>query len=92
MVSRTKSITQFMGDMYQNVNVYENFLTLFGKNFVSPVADGGSQHYDYLLVDSNWVDHAWCYQIRFSGRRNASYKEFKIDQPRRRPFTMELAK
>ncbi|MBK9759584.1 MAG: carboxypeptidase-like regulatory domain-containing protein [Flavobacteriales bacterium] len=60
-----ESITQFMGDMYQNVNVYENFLTLFGKNFVSPVADGGSQHYDYLLVDSNWVDHAWCYQIRF---------------------------
>ena len=60
-----ESITQFMGDMYQNVNIYQNFLTLFGKNFVSPIADGGSQHYDYLLVDSNWVDRAWCYQIRF---------------------------
>jgi hypothetical protein len=60
-----ESITQFMGDMYQNVNIYENFLTLFGKNFVSPIADGGKQHYDYLLVDSNWVGRNWCYRIRF---------------------------
>ncbi len=60
-----ESITQFMGDMYQNVNIYENFLTLFGKNFVSPIADGGKQHYDYLLLDSNWVGHNWCYRIRF---------------------------
>mgnify|MGYP000937357554 CR=1 FL=1 len=60
-----ESITQFMGDMYQNVNIYENFLTLFGKNFVSPIADGGKAHYDYLLVDSNWVGRNWCYLIRF---------------------------
>lgn len=60
-----ESVTQFMGDMYQNVNIYENFLIVFGKNFVSPIADGGKQHYDYLLVDSNWVDHSWCYLIRF---------------------------
>jgi hypothetical protein len=60
-----ESITQFMGDMYQNVNIYENFLTLFGKNFVSPIADNGRAHYDYLLVDSNWVGRNWCYLIRF---------------------------
>ncbi len=63
-----ESITQFMGDMYQNVNVYENFLDLFGKNFVSPIADNGKQHYDYLLLDSNWVGHNWCYLIRFKPR------------------------
>jgi len=61
-----ESITQFMGDMYQNVNIYENYLDLFGKNFTSPIADGGKAHYDYLLVDSNWVGRNWCYLIRFS--------------------------
>ena len=60
-----ESITQFMGDMYQNVNIYENYLELFGKNFTSPIADGGKAHYDYLLVDSNWVGRNWCYLIRF---------------------------
>ncbi len=60
-----ESITQFMGDMYQNVNIYDNFLDLFGKNFVSPIADGGKQHYNYLLLDSNWVGKNWCYRISF---------------------------
>ena len=67
-----ESITQFMGDMYQNVNIYENFLTLFGKNFTSPIADGGKAHYDYLLVDSNWVGRNWCYLIRFKPKHKQS--------------------
>ncbi len=60
-----ESITQFMGDMYTNVNIYDNYLTLFGKNFVSPISDGGKQYYDYLLLDSNWVGRNWCYRITF---------------------------
>ena len=28
-----ESITQFMGDMYQKVNVYENYIDVFGKSF-----------------------------------------------------------
>ncbi|MEO7081201.1 MAG: DUF5686 family protein, partial [Flavobacteriales bacterium] len=63
------SISQFMGDMYQNVNIYENFLVIFGKNFVSPIADGGKGFYDYHLLDSNWVGHNWCYQIAFKPKR-----------------------
>ncbi|HRF81624.1 MAG TPA: carboxypeptidase-like regulatory domain-containing protein, partial [Flavobacteriales bacterium] len=31
-----ESVSRFMGDMYQNVNIYDNFLVIFGKNFVSP--------------------------------------------------------
>lgn len=64
-----ESISQFMGDMYQNVNIYDNFLVIFGKNFVSPIADGGKTFYQYYLVDSNWVGHNWCYKIEFSPKR-----------------------
>ena len=64
-----ESISQFMGDMYQNVNIYENFLVIFGKNFISPIADGGRGFYDYHLLDSNWVGHNWCYQISFKPKR-----------------------
>ena len=63
------SISQFMGDMYQNVNIYENFLVIFGKNFISPIADGGKGFYDYHLVDSNWVGRNWCYKIEFKPKR-----------------------
>lgn len=64
-----ESISQFMGDMYQNVNIYDNFLVIFGKNFISPIADGGRGYYDYKLIDSNWVDLNWCYEVKFTPKR-----------------------
>lgn len=64
-----ESVGQFMGDMYQNVNIYENFLVIFGKNFISPIADGGRGFYDYYLTDSLWVDKYWCYKIEFKPKR-----------------------
>ena len=63
------SISQFLGDMYQKVNVYENYISAFGKNFVSPIADFGLKFYKYYLVDSTYIDDLWCYKIEFKPRR-----------------------
>jgi len=60
-----KSISQFLGQMYQDVNVYENSLGIFGKNFVSPIADYGLIFYKYFLVDSAYIDQKWCYRLDF---------------------------
>lgn len=65
---KNESINQFLGDMYQNVNIYENYLNVFGKNFVSPIADGALNFYKYYLVDSAWVDGLWCYKLEFKRR------------------------
>ncbi|MCC6540618.1 MAG: carboxypeptidase-like regulatory domain-containing protein [Flavobacteriales bacterium] len=64
-----ESIARFMGDMYQNVNIYENFLVIFGKNFISPIADGGRGYYDYYLTDSAFVGKNWCYKLTFTPKR-----------------------
>jgi len=60
-----ESITQFMGDMYQKVNIYNNYISVFGRSFVSPIADFGLGYYRYYLVDSVNVDGRYCYQINF---------------------------
>ena len=36
-----ESITQFLGQMYLDVNIYENSLGIFGKNFISPISNYG---------------------------------------------------
>lgn len=63
------SVTQFMGDMYQNINVYDNFINVFGKSFVSPIAGIGQLYYKYYLTDSALIDNNWCYKMKFKPRR-----------------------
>jgi hypothetical protein len=66
-----KSVSQFLGDMYQNINVYENYVNIFGRNFVSPVSDRGLFSYDYRLSDSAMIGNNWCYKIKFYPKRKA---------------------
>lgn len=62
------SISQFVGSMAQEVNVYDNYITLFQKNFPSPVNSAGLLYYRYYLVDSASIDGNWCYNIMFRPR------------------------
>lgn len=64
-----ESLQQFMGDLYQNVNIYDNYIMLFEKNFVSPIANFGLGYYRYYLIDSAFIDNKWCYQLMFKPRR-----------------------
>ena len=63
------SVSQFLGDMYQNINIYDNFLSIFGKSFVSPISDRGMIYYEYYLLDSAFLGDNWCYKIRFKPKR-----------------------
>ncbi|MCK6640241.1 MAG: DUF5686 and carboxypeptidase regulatory-like domain-containing protein [Bacteroidia bacterium] len=63
------SISQFTGEMYQDVNIYDNNIILFGKHFVSPMSTNGLLFYKYFLVDSMNVDGHWCYQVQFKPKR-----------------------
>ncbi len=60
-----ESITKFMGDMYQKVNIYDNYINVFGKSFVSPIADFGLIYYRYYLKDSVLIDGSYCFEIDF---------------------------
>lgn len=60
---------QFLGDKFKNYNIYDNYLLLFQRNFVSPVADFGLLFYKYYLVDSTYLDGKWCKKIMFKPRR-----------------------
>lgn len=64
-----RSVNQFLGDMYQNLNVYDNNITAFGRSFISPVSTSGFIYYHYYLMDSLMIDNSYCYQIEFKPRR-----------------------
>lgn len=66
-ISGTKnaSWTQFLGNMYQQFDIYDNFIEVMGKNFASPISNMGLANYKYYLVDSGYIDNKWSYQITF---------------------------
>lgn len=64
-----ESLQQFLGDMYQNINIYDNYIMIFNKSFVSPVANLGPISYHYYLLDSMDIDNHKCYKIKYIPRR-----------------------
>ncbi|MCC6599706.1 MAG: carboxypeptidase-like regulatory domain-containing protein [Crocinitomicaceae bacterium] len=66
-----QSINQFLGDMYQNVNIYDNEIVMFNKSFTSPISTYCLGFYDYGLIDSAWIDNKWCYLLQFFPRRKS---------------------
>jgi hypothetical protein len=62
-------VTQFMGDMYQDINIYDNNIFLFGKQFVSPISNAYKQFYKYYLADSAFIGNQWCYKLTFTPKR-----------------------
>ncbi|MCA1750506.1 MAG: DUF5686 and carboxypeptidase regulatory-like domain-containing protein, partial [Flavobacteriales bacterium] len=63
-----ESISQFLGEMYQDVNIYENSINIFGKNFTSPISSYALLFYKFYLVDSAFIDTKWCYKLDFLPR------------------------
>ncbi|GAA4301742.1 DUF5686 family protein [Compostibacter hankyongensis] len=66
---KNKSITQFLGTTYQNVNVYENFIPVFDKKYVSPISNAGAAYYNYHIADTQYIDNRRFFQVSFSPKR-----------------------
>ena len=62
-------VNQFLGDMYLDINVYDNIYDLFYKSFISPVAPFARNYYKFYLEDSTFIDKNWCYKLRFAPKR-----------------------
>ena len=62
-------INQFLGDMYLDVNIYDNTLDLFNKSFISPVSNYARNFYKFYLDDSTFIDNQWCYKLSFKPKR-----------------------
>ncbi len=62
-------LNQFLGDMYLDVNVYDNYIVLFNKAFVSPAANNARSFYRFYLEDSTFIGNQWCYKLTFKPKR-----------------------
>jgi len=62
-------IIEFVKDLYAEYNIYNNYIKIFDKDFVSPLSRTGINVYNYVLADSAFIEDKWCYNIVYYPRR-----------------------
>ena len=65
-----QNVIAFIKDLYVDYNIYDSYIKIFDKSFVSPISKAsGISTYNYVLTDSAYIDNKWCYNILYYPRR-----------------------
>jgi len=65
-----QNVIAFIKDLYVDYNIYDSYIKIFDKSFVSPISKAaGVSTYNYVLRDSAFIDNKWCYNILYYPRR-----------------------
>lgn len=64
-----QQIIALIKDLYNEYDIYSNYLKFYDKSFTSPLSRTGIDVYNYVLRDSSFIDKKWCYNIVFYPRR-----------------------
>ncbi|MDE3234988.1 MAG: carboxypeptidase-like regulatory domain-containing protein [Bacteroidota bacterium] len=61
-----ESLIKQLGGMYQNVNIYSNFIPVFDKQYVSPFNDRADNYYNFKLLDTQYLNKKRLVHLRFT--------------------------
>lgn len=64
-------ITQYLGNMYADVNIYNNFVGIMLKEFVSPIANSCRFFYEYHVTDTVYRSDGVYYRMTFEPKTKA---------------------
>lgn len=66
---KNESVQKLLGGMDQNINVYNNYIPIFDKRFISPISDNGDAFYGYRLIDTQYVGGKRFFHLVFTPKR-----------------------
>ncbi|MHB9140714.1 MAG: DUF5686 family protein, partial [Paludibacter sp.] len=58
-------VDQVLNEVFRDIDIYDNDITLFLKRFVSPLSTGGPDFYKYYLLDTVEIDGDRCIDLGF---------------------------
>ncbi len=67
-----ESILKYLGGTDQVINVYNDFIPVMDKQFVSPISTNGDLYYDYSVADTQQVGQYRYYHLVFTPRRSGT--------------------
>lgn len=67
---KNESILQYLGGLNTRINSYDNYMTLFGKEFISPLSSVGDQYYNYRGADTQYIAGERYLHLLFTPKRD----------------------
>jgi len=64
-----ESLSQYLGGLYQEVNIYDNYISIFNKNFISPLSTNGLNYYQYIVLDTSLIANKRLFHLMFKPLR-----------------------
>ncbi len=64
-----ESVSKYLGVMNQNVNIYNNYVNVIDKDFISPFHDNGDFYYNFYVPDTQVVSGKKVYHFVFRPKR-----------------------
>ena len=64
-----ESISKLLGVMNQNVNIYNNYVNVMDKDFISPFNDNGDAYYNFNVPDTQMVNGVKVFHFTFTPKR-----------------------
>ena len=66
---KNESVSKLLGVMNQNVNIYDNFVNVMDKDFISPFNDNGDSYYNFNVPDTQILNGVKIFHFTFSPKR-----------------------
>jgi hypothetical protein len=70
---KNQSVSQLLGSMYQNINIYDNSIPIFSVAFISPIANNAPLFYTYHLTDTQVIQGKTYFQVAFASKRGGEH-------------------
>ncbi len=76
-----QTVIEYIRRIHQDYSVYDDWIYVLEKPFVSPFSKSGLNYYEYYILDSTYIDDYWSYKLKFKPKRkqeNTFYGDFWV--------------
>jgi hypothetical protein len=75
------SVVDFINRLHEKYSIYDNYITMLGKEFISPFSNNALLTYEFYILDSTFIQDEWSYKLKFKPKRkqeNTFYGDFWV--------------
>ncbi len=76
-----QTVIDFIQRIHEDFSIYDDWIYVLEKPFVSPFSNSGLGYYEYYIIDSTFIDGVWSRKLKFKPKRRADntfYGEFWV--------------